>query len=565
VDKNHQNKFIENIVKILGERTLNFLVIHHLEPDHSASIKAVIQKFPGVKIVCNQLALNMMKQFYEMDDDTLFHVVREGDTLETGRHSLNFVMAPMVHWIEVMVTYDATDKILFSADGFGTFGALNGAIFADEVDFMTEYLDEARRYYTNIVGKYGNQVQSLLGKAATLEINMICPLHGFVWRKNLTDFIAKYDKWSRYEPEIKGVMICYGSVYGNTETAAEILAAKLLENGIKCVMYDVSVTDSAEIIAAAFKWSHFVFASTTYNAGIFIKMEELINDLVAHNIQNRTVAIIENGSWAATSGNLIKKELFKCQKINFLKEIITIKSSLKEEQLSDIENLAGAIKDNILSLKSSGNNIDNSTKINTMDMFKLTYGLFLISTKNGNADNACIINTVMQITEKPLQINAIINKANLTHDLVKQTGAFNISILTNETPFNLIKHFGYRSGRDVNKFDDTFSIKRSSNGLFYLDDYNNGTLSAKVSSVIDCETHSLFIAEVTETINISSQTSLTYKYYFDHIKPAPPAVATHKKGYLCKICNYVYDGDTLPEDYICPLCKHGVADFVKIQ
>jgi len=343
VDKAVQHRFLENLKHALGGRRLDYLVVQHMEPDHSAAIQCLVERHPEMKIVCNAKTLAFIKQFFDFDADARACVVNEGDTLNTGRHTLHFVMAPMVHWPEVMVTYDATDKILFSADAFGCFGALNGALFADEVDFARDYMDEARRYYTNIVGKYGTQVTALLKKASTLSINMICPLHGFVWRKDMGDFISKYLLWGAYEPEERGVMIAYASVYGNTENAAEILSSRLREKGVKTVMFDVSVTPASEIISAAFMWSHLVFASTTYNAGIFVSMEALLCDLVAHNIQNRAVAIIENGSWAATSGSLIREKLATCRNITFLGNTISIKSSLKQGQFAEIESMADAI------------------------------------------------------------------------------------------------------------------------------------------------------------------------------------------------------------------------------
>ena len=343
VDKSVRHRFMENIKEALGGRKLDYLIVQHMEPDHSAVIGELADKYPDLKIVCNKKSLAFIKQFYNFDIDSRAFIVQENDTLTTGKHTLRFIMAPMVHWPEVMVTYDSTDKILFSADAFGCFGALNGALFADEVDFMKDYMDEARRYYTNIVGKYGTQVKSLLNKASSLEIGMICPLHGFVWRKNINDFVSKYILWSNYEPEEYGVMIAYASVYGNTENTAEILACRLRDKGVRTVMYDVSVTPASEIVSAAFRWSHFVFASTTYNMGIFVTMEALINDLAAHNIQNRTVAIIENGSWAAASGCLIHEKLEKCSKMNILDKKVCIKSSLKEPQLLDIAAMADAI------------------------------------------------------------------------------------------------------------------------------------------------------------------------------------------------------------------------------
>jgi len=344
VDKAVQERFFENIEYGLNGRTLDYLVLQHIEPDHSAAIAAVISKYPDVTLVLNAKSADFVEQFYNVTHNNI--IVKESDTLCTGKHTLHFYMAPMVHWPEVMVTYDETSRTLFSADAFGHFGALNGAIFADEVDFNRDYLDEARRYYTNIVGKYGAQTQALLKKAAGLDIERICPLHGFVWRKNLHEIINPTDQWSKYEPEEKGVMIAYASIYGNTENAAEILSSRLRDKGIKTVMFDVSVTPPSEIIAEAFKYSHLVFASATYNMGIFVTMEAVISDLVAHNIQNRTVALIENGSWAAASGRLMRTELEKCKNITFVGDI-NIKSAVKPEKLDEIDALAGVIAESM--------------------------------------------------------------------------------------------------------------------------------------------------------------------------------------------------------------------------
>ena len=342
VDKAVQGRFMENLSQGLGERKLDYLILQHIEPDHSYAVEAVVNNYPDITLVLSSKSWNMISQFFNLDNSVKHIIVKEGDTLSLGSYKLHFIMAPMVHWPEVMVTYEEKTKTLFSADAFGSFGALNGAIFADEVNFERDYFDEARRYYTNIVGKYGAQVQSLLNKASALDINMICPLHGFVWRKNLHEIIKPYMLWSKYEPEEQGVMIAYASVYGNTENAAEILASRLWEHGIKTVMFDVSVTPASEIIAAAFKWSHLVFASTTYNAGIFVTMEALIYDLVAHNIQNRTIALIENGSWVATSGKLMRDKLAVCKDIKFVGEV-SIKSSVKAEKLEELNTLAKEI------------------------------------------------------------------------------------------------------------------------------------------------------------------------------------------------------------------------------
>ncbi|MCL2374153.1 MAG: FprA family A-type flavoprotein [Treponema sp.] len=341
VDKAVKHRFLENVAFALDGRKLDYLVIQHMEPDHSAAIEDLIARHPDAKIVCTAKTHAYMEQFFGIDVDA--RIVGEGDDLCSGRHTLRFIMAPMVHWPEVMVTYDTASKTLFSADAFGAFGALNGALFADEVDFDRDYMDEFRRYYANIVGKYGAQVQSLLKKLQAHDVQMICPLHGFVWRKNLPEIIGKYDLWSAYQPEERGAMIAYASIYGNTENAAELLACLLRDRGIKTAMFDVSVAPASEIIAAAFRWSHLVFASATYNGGIFTSMEELIHDLAAHNIQNRSAAIIENGSWAAASGGLIRQKLEKCKNMTILGQTLSIKSSLKEPQLADLQIMAQAI------------------------------------------------------------------------------------------------------------------------------------------------------------------------------------------------------------------------------
>ena len=345
VDKAVKGVFFENIEKVLDGRKLDYLVVQHMEPDHSEAIWEVVMRYPEVKIVCNAKIAQMMKQFFSFDVDARVVLVKEGDTFHTGKHNLAFVSAPMVHWPEVMVSYDTTDKILFSADAFGTFGALNGALFADEVDFPRDYLDEARRYYTNIVGKYGVQVQALLKKAATLDIQMICPLHGFVWRKDIGWYLDKYMHWSSYTPEEQGVVIAYASIYGNTANAADVLACRLRERGVRTEVFDVSVTPASEIIAAAFKYSHLVFAAPTYNSGVFVTMEALLMDLAEHNIQNRTVAFMENGTWAATSARQMGAMLEKCKNLTVLEQKVTIKSSLKEQQMAEIEALAEALKE----------------------------------------------------------------------------------------------------------------------------------------------------------------------------------------------------------------------------
>lgn len=567
VDRAVSDVFFENLSAVLNGRPLDYLVVNHMEPDHAATMNEVVLRYPEVKIICNKKSVAMIKQFFNFDIDSRAVIVGEGDTVSTGRHNFTFVMAPMVHWPEAMVTFDLTDKTLYSADAFGTFGAIGGSIFADEVNFETEWLDDARRYYTNIVGKYGTQVQALLKKAAGLDIAMICPLHGPVWRKNISWFIDKYIKWSTYTPEENAVVIAYASVYGNTENAAQILAMKLGDLGIRNVkMYDVSSTHPSYIVSEAFRASHLVLASTTYNAGIFCNMENLVHDLAAHNIQNRKIAVIENGTWAATSGGLIKDALSSCKNLEYITDKLTIKSAVKASQLEDIENMAKAIADTMPKPEIS----DNEQKIDPNAMFKLSYGLFLLTSRDNGADNGCIINTVMQVTDTPKRITIAVNKSNYTHDMIIKSGVFNVSVLTTEVPFKLFEEFGFRSGRDTDKFADSVTAGkpgeeyRTENGVRYIKNYTNAVISAKVTEAYDYGTHTLFVADVTESHVISNVPSVTYQYYFDNIKPKPQASAEEKHGWVCKICGYVYEGDELPADYICPLCKHGAEDFERI-
>ena len=344
VDASISGLFFENLEYVLNGRTLDYLIVNHMEPDHCAVIGDVVRRYPDVKLVCNAKTVPMLKQFFNFPVEDRTVIVKEMDTLCTGKHTFAFVMAPMVHWPEAMVSYDTVDKILFSADGFGTFGAINGNLFADEVNFERDWLDDARRYFINIVGKYGVQVQNLLKKAATLEIKMICPLHGPVWRENLGWFIEKYDTWSSYKPEDQAVMIAYASIYGNTENAAEILASKLADKGVKNIaMYDVSVTDPSVIVSESFRCSHLVFAAPSYNGGIFTKMETVLSELKAHSLQNRTVAIMENGTWAPVAGRQMREIFAGMKNIELLEEGVTIRSAVKEAQEAPLEALAEKI------------------------------------------------------------------------------------------------------------------------------------------------------------------------------------------------------------------------------
>ena len=568
VDKAVAHNFFENVAYALGGRKLDYLVVHHMEPDHAATIEDIALRYPEATIVCNAKIKDMLSRFFPTDLSGRVKLVKEGDTLSTGRHNLTFVMAPMVHWPEVMMSYDSTDGILFSADAFGSFGALNGRIFADEVDFMHECIDEARRYYTNIVGKYGMQVQAVLKKAAGLDIKLVCPLHSFVWRQGFGDFLEKYVKWATYEPEEKGVLIAYASVYGHTENAANILAAKLCDRGVKVKMYDTSVTAPSFILSDAFKYSHLVFAATTYNAGIFSTMSQLLHEIAEHNLQNRKIALIENGSWAPTSGGLMRKLLEGLKGTEFIGDTLTLKSALTEGQLADLDVLADAIAESVLPPKAepavtaAEGSMDGVFEVESAAFNKFSYGCEVLTTRVDGRDYGCIINTAGQITSSdPKKITISCIKANHTCDMVGKAGVFNLSILSEDAPYDLFKHFGFQSGRDVDKFASWPDELRTKNGLRYIGQHVNAVLSARVIDARDCGTQMLYIAEVVEAHVLSDKPSCTYGYYHAHIKPKKAPAAPEAEGWVCKVCGYFHEGAELPADFVCPLCKHGPEDF----
>ncbi len=343
VDKAVFEVFFENVAHALGGRKLDYLIIHHMEPDHAATLGALLLRYPEVRILCNTKVKTMISQFFTEDYSDKIDLIKEGDVFSSGRHEFTFFMAPMVHWPEVMMTYDRTDRILFTADAFGVFGALNGRLFADETDFFGEHLGEARRYYTNIVGKYGPQVQAALKKIAPLDVSTVCPLHGFVWRRDFDRYLEKYRLWSSYEPEERSVLLAYASVYGHTENASNILAAKLAERGVRVRMYDTSVTPASYIVSDAFRCSHLVFAATTYNNGVFVTMENLLHDIAAHNLQKRKVALIENGTWSPVSGKLMREILAPLKNMEYVGETVTLKSALANGQVEALDALADAI------------------------------------------------------------------------------------------------------------------------------------------------------------------------------------------------------------------------------
>ncbi|MBQ3566532.1 MAG: flavin reductase [Oscillospiraceae bacterium] len=549
VDANFTHQWLDNIRDAVSDRTPDFLVVQHMEPDHSANIVNFLKAYPDAKIVSSQKAFNMMKNFFGTDFADNRIVVGEGDTLSLGKHNLTFVTAPMVHWPEVMVTYDSTDKVLFSADGFGKFGAL---------DVEEDWACEARRYYVGIVGKYGAQVQALLKKAAALDIQTICPLHGPVLSENLGYYIDLYNTWSTYMPETEGIVIAYTSVYGNTRKAVMQLAEKLKANGCpKVVVTDLARSDMAEAVEDAFRYSKIVFATTTYNAEIFPFMREFIQHLTERNFSNRTVAFIENGSWAPQATKVMKRMLENCKNLNFAENTVKIMSALSSESSQQINDLADELCMEYLAQQDS-----TANKNDLSALFKIGYGLYVITSNDGKTDNGLIVNTVTQVTNSPNRIAVTINKDNYSHHIINQTGKMNINCLSVDAPFSIFENFGFKSGRNTDKFKDT-DVLRSDNGLVFLPKFINSFMSLKVLQYVDLDTHGMFICEVTEARVITDAETMTYTYYLENVKPKPQT--EEKKGYVCKICGYVYEGENLPDDFICPLCKHGVADFEKIE
>ncbi|MBR3293668.1 MAG: flavin reductase [Oscillospiraceae bacterium] len=567
VDKAVYSVFLENLAYGLGGRKLDYLVVHHMEPDHAATLELVVTRYPEVKVVCNEKIKTMLGQFFAVDLTGRIVTVKEGDTLSTGRHTLTFVMAPMVHWPEVMMSYDLTDKILFTADAFGSFGALNGRLFADETDFFAEHLDEARRYYTNIVGKYGPQVQAILKKAAALEIKLVCPLHGFVWRSHFGDFLEKYLLWSSYTPEEKSVLIAYASVYGHTENAANILAVKLNERGVRVRMRDTSVIPASYILSDAFRCSHLVFAATTYNAGVFVTMENLLHDIANHNLQGRKIALIENGSWAPNSGKIMREILSGLKNTSYLGEDVTLKSALSESQLSELDALADTIAAElapkpVATVAVTADTPSEALSVDNAVFNRFSYGVEVLTTRVDGKDYGCIINTAGQVAAgDPKKITISCIKQNHTCDMVMKAGKFNLSILTEDTPYSVFQHFGFQSGRDVDKFADCERDDRLSNGIRYIPKYTNAVLACEVIDVRDLDTQILFIANVVEAKLVSDGKSCTYAYYHAHIKPKKNPAPEQKECWVCKVCGYVHEGAELPEDFVCPLCKHGKEEF----
>ena len=548
VDRNFKDEWLSNLENVLDGRLPDYLVVQHMEPDHSANIKVFMQKYPDAVVVSSKKAFAMMKNFFGTDFEDRRIIVREGDFLELGSHTLNFVEAPMVHWPEVIVTYDSLDKVLFSADGFGKFGAL---------DVEEDWACEARRYYIGIVGKYGAQVQALLKKASVLDIKIICPLHGPVLTENLGYYIGLYDTWSKYTVESEGIVIAYTSVYGNTKAAVELLAKKLTAKGCpKVVVNDLARCDMAEAVEDAFRYGRIVLATTTYNAEIFPFMREFIEHLTERNFRNKTIALIENGSWAPLAAKTMRKMLEGCVNLNFTENTVRIMSALNDESREQIEKLA-----NELCMDYLAQHEETANKNDLTALFNIGYGLYVVTSNDGKRDNGLIVNAVTQVTNTPNRIAVTINKQNYSHEVIKSTGKMNVNCLSTDAPFSVFEDFGFKSGRDNNKFENITPLY-SDNGLAFLPKYINSFMSLKVEQYIDLDTHGMLICSVTEARVVSEKETMTYTYYQNNVKPKPQSEG--KKGFVCKICGYIYEGDVLPDDYICPLCKHGAADFEPI-
>ena len=549
VDAHFAEEWLGNVAKVLNGAKPDYLVVQHMEPDHAANIENFVKAYPEVTVVANTKTFTMMENFFRnMDLGDRKLVVANGESLTLGKHVLTFVFAPMVHWPEVMVTYDSTDKVLFSADGFGKFGAL---------DVEEDWDCEARRYYIGIVGKYGPQVQKLLKAASTLDIQTICPLHGPVLAENLGYYLNLYNIWSSYGIETEGIVIAYTSVYGNTKKAVELLADKLRAKGCpKVVVNDLARCDMAEAVEDAFRYGKLVLATTTYNADIFPFMKEFIDHLTERNFQNRKIGIIENGSWAPMAAKVIRKMLEGCKNTTFTNTTVSIKSALNEDSSAQLEAMAEELCKDYLAQKDETANKNDMTAL-----FKIGYGLYVVTSNDGTKDNGLIVNTVSQVTDNPNRVAVCINKANYSHHIIKQTGIMNVNCLSTEAPFSVFQNFGFQSGRTADKFAD-FETLRSDNGLVFLPRYINAFMSLKVEQYVDFDTHGMFICTVTEARVISDVDTMTYNYYQSNVKPKPETEG--KKGFVCKVCGYIYEGDVLPDDFICPLCKHGAADFEPI-
>lgn len=549
VDIHFTHEWLDNLANVLNGRKPDYLIIQHMEPDHSANIENFLKTYPDTTVVATAKAFAMMDCFFSLDPEVKRLVAENGSTLSLGSHELTFVFAPMVHWPEVMMTYDSTDKVLFSADGFGKFGAL---------DVEEDWDDEARRYYIGIVGKYGAQVQAVLKKAAGLDIQTICPLHGPVLKEDLGHYVGKYDVWSSYTVESEGIVIAYTSVYGNTKKAVEMLAELLRAKGCpKVIVHDLARCDMSQAVADAFRYGKLVLATTTYNAEIFPFMKQFIDHLTERNYQKRTIGLIENGSWAPLAAKIMKGMFEKSKDITWLNTTVKIKSAVSAENKDQLQAMADELCQEYIAQSPEAANKNDLTAL-----FRIGYGLYVVTSNDGKKDNGLIVNTVTQLTDTPNRVAVNINKANYSHHIIKQTGILNVNCLSVDAPFSVFERFGFQSGRTADKFEGITPV-RSDNGLIILPKYINAAISLKVEQYVDLDTHGMFICSVTEARVMSDKETMSYTYYQNNVKPKPDTEG--KKGFVCKVCGYIYEGDVLPDDFICPLCKHGVADFEPIQ
>ncbi|MBQ7229408.1 MAG: flavin reductase [Oscillospiraceae bacterium] len=546
VDQNFTHPWLDNLASVLQGRTPDYLIVQHMEPDHAANVDKFLQLYPSATVVASAKAFSMMRGFFGTDYADRRLVVGEGDTLSLGKHTLAFVAAPMVHWPEVIVTYDVHDKVLFSADGFGKFGAL---------DVQEPWEDEARRYFIGIVGKYGPQVQALLKKAATLDIRKICPLHGPVLTENLGHYLNLYDIWSGYKVESEGIVVAYTSVYGNTKAAAELLAERLRAKGApEVVVHDLARCDMAAAVADAFRFGKLVLATTTYNADIFPQMKTYLHALTERSFQNRTVGLIENGSWSPMAAKIMRNHLAGSKNLTFADTTVTVRSALNDESRQQLEALADELT---MEYQARQEGVRQEPEA----LFNIGYGLYVVTSRDEGRDNGLIVNTVTQVTSTPNRVAVTINKENYSHHVIQKTGVMNVNCLDVTAPFSVFQNFGFRSGRTADKFEGIPEL-RSANGLRFLPRHINAFLSLKVVQYVDLGTHGMFICDLTESRLCGNRGTMTYSFYQDHVKPKPQTEG--KQGFVCKVCGWVYEGDELPADMVCPLCKHGAADFEPI-
>lgn len=580
VDARFLQEWLDNMQEVLGGRQPDYLVVQHMEPDHSANIQAFMELFPATVLVASAQAFAMMQNFFGTQWSDRRQMVGDGDTLALGRHVLTFVAAPMVHWPEVLVTYDATDKVLFSADAFGTFGAYDdgeGEVIA-EVD-PSSWTPEARRYYFGIVAKYGAPVQRLLAKAATLELGTVCPLHGPVLSgAALANAVALYQTWASYAPEAKGILVAYTSVYGHTRAAAHELAEGLRERGCPLVLVrDLARCDPYEVVAQAFRLDTLVLATTTYNTDAFPAMREFLMHLTDRAFQNRLVALVENGSWAPGAARAMRVALEKCRDLRYAAHQVCIHSALAR----DSRKALGELADELAAAVGATPDADAESPATDPAAFNnIGYGLYVAVTRTSDGrDNGCIVNAVSQVAATPARLAISISKRNYTHHLALQTERLALNCLDESAPFEYFRRFGFQCGRGIDKFEGLGELGRMADGLAILPEHVNAVLSLRVEQYMDLGSHGLFVCAVEEARVLSSVPSMTYAYYHQHVKPKPaplpaptpgtgdnPGIATGKKvRWVCKICGFVYEGEELPPDYVCPLCKHPASDFERIE